>query len=456
MRRFGFFILVLAGCSTSAPRPPLPALATVVQPSFEEPPLAAIPEHSRRSPQFWAQQGTERQFIVLEHDASVGVAFLVMPSSAERHVEGMSVEIGAESVARRVPAGCATWSDSGRLFRAIMIRCPTETLGAGIAELSGFAREPVLETALFRIGSQTYLQSILDLAYSAPARTRIVARQTLYGAEDPKARDARTVLAALQSVKRSEVRDALEQLVSRSAIVVAGMIDAEDVDGLQLEPGSAAPRRLAVPDSTWTNTVREGAWDIGAFFTRSEQTYLRVLHHGPAPNSDDYWAFVLLAEVLTDAYTSPGAVLRHSQGASYGVRSELVQFGDATELSWGGYVENARALAALDAHQQSLRDILSGTVNAAALARAKRRAEVRELEMLTTAMGTARLYAERWAIGLDLTDPSSQLRAVAPEDLIEVARKYINAEALVVAIEGAPDYWTLNSRGEVETFQVIE
>jgi predicted Zn-dependent peptidase len=173
----------------------------------------------------------------------------------------------------------------------------------------------------------------------------------------------------------------------------------------------------------------------------SAQSIFALGHPGPARNTPDYYALQVMNTMLGGMFQSRlNANIREEKGYSYGVGSGFSYGKGPGAFSTGGDIVSAKTDAALIEFMKELRGILgSRPVTDEELAVAKESLIQRLPATFASVAGINSALTTIWTQGLPedyYQRYPKMIDAVTKEDVLRVARKYIDLDHLAIVIVG--------------------
>jgi zinc protease len=172
------------------------------------------------------------------------------------------------------------------------------------------------------------------------------------------------------------------------------------------------------------------------------QTHAAVFARGPRRTSDDADAFALLAKILGGARsTSLRERLREGAGATYDVVTPLFSTRTASWLSISASYDRDKAVEGVRTVLDAIAALRDGRVTDEEVAIARETLLSEWRGRMSTVEGAAAFYASWIADGLDvaqLRERPARIARLRRDDLVRVARTYLEPKALRVVFVGNP------------------
>lgn len=162
---------------------------------------------------------------------------------------------------------------------------------------------------------------------------------------------------------------------------------------------------------------------------------------GPAPESDDYLIFHLLAQVVAERATGPAKAFRH-MGATYGIHAETdASYAHFSMFDLEGQIEPSLAKDALRAMVTDLRQV-ADNLQAPEIANVSRRWRDQLVQLAGSNMEIAGLV--RWQLrrGRDveaLPDVLEEIERIDYQRCRDVARRYLSTVEPSIGVMGLPN-----------------
>jgi predicted Zn-dependent peptidase len=171
------------------------------------------------------------------------------------------------------------------------------------------------------------------------------------------------------------------------------------------------------------------------------QSTFAIGNPGPPRSTPDYYALQVMNTMLGGLFQSRlNANIREEKGYSYGVSSSFAFGWGPGAFRAGGDVQSAKTDAALIEFMKELRGIAGARpVTDEELATAKDALVQRLPSVFATVSGINAAIASLWAQGLPddyYQHYGAAVGAVTKEDVVRVARKYIDLDHLAIVIVG--------------------
>jgi predicted Zn-dependent peptidase len=321
----------------------------------------------------------------------------------------------------------------------------------GLELLADFVQHPVFDEVETRIRLRQEL-SLIQRSSTGPTHLANLARGAIPGIAIPNPeQDARGILGLgpkeLKEVHRCSVSAKGAELVVVGPNEIEPVIEWASAAFAELPrapeqqacaSSSSARSRGAAQSSPGAGRLTQLQFQIvygGAF----DPVMIMVLP-GPAPSSEDYLPFALLAEVLEHRDAGSAQELRH-MGATYGIHARInAGFPELTLLELEGQLDPDQAQAALRRLVEDMRGV-SGTLTQHELDEVKRRwrngfiSSLASNEALAaSAIGEARRGRSPEAI----KGWANELTQVTLERCRDVARRWLEDAQPSVAVAGVP------------------
>ncbi|MGB8338406.1 MAG: pitrilysin family protein, partial [Burkholderiales bacterium] len=297
---------------------------------------------------------------------------------------------------------------------------------------------PAAEVDRERASRQAALVQLRDDASATAGR---VLQAALYGDKHPYGFSDLGTEAAIKATKRDDLQALWKKVFvpNNAALVVAGNISGEELKLLAekyfgaWKSGVLPERKASTPDSTKAKLVlvdKPGA----------PQTAIRVATLGPARSTPDYEKIQVMNAALGGTFTSRiNNNLREEKGYSYGVYSGMQYQRQSGVFAVRGSVRTDVTTPALQEVFKEIKGITSNPPDAKELSRAIGSQMLSLPGQFDTGPATAGAFASLFANEFPLdyfTKIPQRFGAVTQSELIDMAKKYVPPEKLIVVAVG--------------------
>jgi zinc protease len=171
------------------------------------------------------------------------------------------------------------------------------------------------------------------------------------------------------------------------------------------------------------------------------QSTFRIGNPGPPRSTPDYYALEVMNAMLGGLFQSRlNANIREAKGYSYGVGSFFAYGRGPGQFQAGGDIVSAKTDAALVEFMKELRGITGARpVTDDEMAAAKNSLALSLPEQFSSVAGVNGVIAEIWNEGLPVDyyqQYASKIAAVTKDDVVRVAKRYIDLDHLTIVIVG--------------------
>jgi zinc protease len=285
------------------------------------------------------------------------------------------------------------------------------------------------------------LAALVQARDDANATAGRVLQAALYGDKHPYGFSDLGTEAAIKNFKREDMQALWKKtfIPNNAALVVAGNISGAEIKSLAEKyfgawpEGAALERKNSVPVSTKAKLVivdKPGA----------PQTALRVATLGPARATPDYEKIQVMNAALGGTFTSRiNNNLREEKGYSYGVYSGMLYQRQSGTFAVRGSVRTDVTTPALQEIFKEIKGITANPPEAKELAKAIGTQMLSLPGQFDTSSATAgafgSLFTNNFPLDYFSTLPQ-RFSSVTQSELIEMAKKYVPPEKLIVVAVG--------------------
>ena len=336
--------------------------------------------------------------------------------------------------------GAHFWADSGRELATLNLNILKKDLDTGLALLG-----EVVTAASFRENEVSRVKQSLAASIRAKRdRPSSIARDAFRAALFPDSFYGRPVEGTEDSVRGLD-RNAVVAFhlrhyrPDRAILVAVGDITHEEIKQKLTEalagwnPGDRKPDEpvvLQTPDRTGVKLDRDFV-----------QSTIVMGHEGPLRTNPDHYAIRVMNQILGGGSLSSrlGDSIRNQRGLAYSVYSYFVAGRNAGRFQMAMQTRNESAREAIDTALAELKRIRRDGVTAEELEDAKSYLTGSFALGIETNDDIADFLGqvEYLGLGLDYVDRYPELvRKVTAEDVLRVARKYLQPDKLIVVVVG--------------------
>ncbi len=270
---------------------------------------------------------------------------------------------------------------------------------------------------------------------------QVLFNRTLYGDAHPYGRPSLGSEASLRSLSVEGLRKFHDAYFrpGNAFFIVVGDVSREEIEP-KLEALFANWTPGRAPDVHWPKTKQAERREVYLVDKPgAAQSEIRIGHIGVPRLTEDYYSLVVMNTILGGSFTSRlNQNLREEHGYTYGARS-LFDFQPLPgPFQAGAAVETAVTDKALVEFMKELRGILE-PVSDEELTRAKNFVALRFPSRFQTVAGIAAALAELELYGLPsdyFNEYVERILAVQEEDVLSVARRYLDPERMAVIVVG--------------------
>jgi predicted Zn-dependent peptidase len=395
--------------------------------------------------------------VVPRPETSGTALYLHVPGAADRSTGDVAV------MAEALRAGTRYGKESEILINPQLgpqpIRIATDAAGTtfswqvlprvtqtAVSLLAAFVLRPAFDPSEVQIRLQQRLSDIQRESVDLVLHTQRLARAAIPTLSTPTHEDDARGLFQLTPARLKQIHACTIAPTGAELVIVgpvaadAAMAWAKAAFGAWTAPAPAAgcqkwrsPARAAAPEQS-----RLARAELRMILNSAGDPYLFIDVPGPALDSPDYPAFVLLSKVLQNRRSGAAWDLRHA-GGSYGIQTRVFEgYPHLTLLEVEGQVDEATvepALRSLIADLRSLADDLKEQE----LDAAKRRSRSELLDTLSYNALVARLVLRQLRRGQRaerLHEAATELSRVDVERCREVARRWLSSAEPSMAVTG--------------------
>lgn len=295
--------------------------------------------------------------------------------------------------------------------------------------------------ALERLRAQRLVALNQAKAQPAAIAARVFPR-VLYGLGHPYGRVPTE--ESYKAITRDDVTEFCREYFkpARALITVTGDVDAGKVKAVIEKALATWPKSGAKPDFNYPALPPPHPATIYLVDKAgAAQSTFAIGNPGPARNTPDFFAIQVMNTMLGGLFQSRlNANIREEKGYSYGVRSSFAFGKGPGAFRAGGDVQSAKTDAALVEFMKELRGIAgSRPVTEEELSTAKNALVQRLPSMFASVSGINGAIATLWTEGLPddyYAQYGRAVNAVTKEDVVRVAKKYVDLDHLSIVIVG--------------------
>ncbi len=307
--------------------------------------------------------------------------------------------------------------------------------------MSDIALRPAIPPAEIERERASRLSALVQMRDDANAIAGHVLQVALYGDAHPYGYTDLGTEAAIKATKREDLQALWSKtfVPNNAALVVSGNISGEEIKSLaekyfgSWKSGVVPERKSIAPVSTKAKLVLVDK-------PAAPQTAIRVAVIGPARNTPDYEKIQVMNAALGGSFTSRiNNNLREEKGYSYGVYSGMQYQRQSGTFAVRGSVRTDVTTPALHEIFKEVNGIVSNPPDAKELARAIGTQMLTLPGQFDTGAATAGAFASLFTNEFPLDYYSKipqRFGAVTQSELIDMAKKYVPPEKLIVVAVG--------------------
>lgn len=295
--------------------------------------------------------------------------------------------------------------------------------------------------ALERIRAQRLVALTQGKAQPATIASRVFPR-VLYGIEHPYGRFSTE--GSIKAITQNGVVGFHKTYFqpSRALVTVVGNVNASEIKPMMEKAFSAWPKGGERPTFSYPSLPAPQRTTIYLVDKPgAAQSTMTIGHPGPPRSTPDYYALQVMNTMLGGMFQSRlNANIREEKGYSYGVGSSFEYGKGPGAFSAGGDIVSAKTDAALGEFMKELRGILAARpVTDEELTTAKDSLIQRLPSTFGSVSGINNAFTTIWTQGLPddyYQQFAKAVAAVTKEDVVRVARKYVDLDRLAIVIVG--------------------
>jgi zinc protease len=337
--------------------------------------------------------------------------------------------------------GADLWLGCGRDGSQLSLQVPRKGFEAGLAMAADVLLRPRLDADYWARVRHDRLTSLAQRRDQAEAVASLVSDRVLYGDAHPYGRSSDGFERTVARIGIEDIRrfHATHYRPNNAALVVAGDFDE-----------AALPRQLEAALGGWPPGPTTAPAPTPPFPARprlvlvdrpaAPQSIVRILSPGTDRLSPDRPALSMLNAVLGGSFTSRlNFNLREQKGYTYGAGSSFSFLRRPGAFSARAAVFTEVTAAAVTEFLVELRAVRERPFSDEERTKARAMLLDRVAEGLATSGGISATFAELALYGLPLDEPErfiAALERVTADDLLALARKYIDPEGACVVVVG--------------------
>jgi zinc protease len=337
--------------------------------------------------------------------------------------------------------GADLWLGCGRDGSQLSLQVPRKGFEAGLAMAADVLLRPRLDADDWARVRHDRLTSLAQRRDQAEAVASLVSDRVLYGDAHPYGRSSDGFERTVARIGIEDIRrfHATHYRPNNAALVVAGDFDE-----------AALPRQLEAALGGWPPGPTTAPAPTPPFPARprlvlvdrpaAPQSIVRILSPGTDRLSPDRPALSMLNAVLGGSFTSRlNFNLREQKGYTYGAGSSFSFLRRPGAFSARAAVFTEVTAAAVTEFLVELRAVRERPFSDEERTKARAMLLDRVAEGLATSGGISATFAELALYGLPLDEPErfiAALERVTADDLLALARKYIDPEGACIVVVG--------------------
>ncbi len=307
--------------------------------------------------------------------------------------------------------------------------------------MSDIALRPSFPAAEIERERASRQASLVQLRDDANATAGRVLQAALYGDKHPYGFSDLGTEAAIKAVKREDLQALWRTIFvpNNAALVVAGNISGDELKTLA-EKYFGAWKSGVLPERKTSSPISTKAKLVLVDKPGAPQTAIRVATLGPARTTPDYEKIQVMNAALGGTFTSRiNNNLREEKGYSYGVYSGMLYQRQSGTFAVRGSVRTDVTTPALQEVFKEIKGISANPPDAKELSRAIGSQMLSLPGQFDTGAATAGAFASLFTNDFPLDYYSKipqRFGAVTQTELIDMAKKYVAPEKLIVVAVG--------------------